>query len=108
MWKVTKFLVVFGLAMAGTTVHANGDRSADSAGAPFEFRGEVAYLQIEGGFWGIVAVDGKRYDPGALPREFQQPGLRVRVVARLVQGRLSFRQWGQAIDIVALEREPTP
>jgi hypothetical protein len=82
---------------------------ADNPGAvtvpTFEFRGEVSHQALEGGFWAIVADDGRRFDPGKLPPEFQQAGLKVRVVAKLAKDRLSFRQWGQAIDIVSLSRE---
>lgn len=69
-----------------------------------QFRGEVVHLAMEGGFWGIVAEDGRRYDPGRLPADLQQPGLKVRVTARPVQGRVSFRQWGVPIDVVHIER----
>jgi hypothetical protein len=108
MRKIPELLILLWVTLAAVSGVTHADKPAGDAGAAFEFRGEVTYLPIEGGFWGIVAADGRRYDPGALPREFQQPGLRVRVVARVVQGRLSFRQWGQAIDIVTLERDPPP
>ena len=67
------------------------------------FRGEVTYLSMEGGFWGIIAADGQRYDPGQLPKAFQDNGHKVQVVARPATGRLSFRQWGKAIDIVEIK-----
>lgn len=108
MRNLATLFMLFVLVLAGTSGMANGDKSSGSAAAAFEFRGEVTYLPIEGGFWGIISTDGQRYDPGALPREFQQPGLRVRIVARRAPGRLSFRQWGQAIDIVTLERDTSP
>lgn len=108
MRKISALLILFWVTLAVASGMTHADKPAGDVAAALEFRGEVTYLPIEGGFWGIVAADGRRYDPGVLPPEFQQPGLRVRVVARAAQGRLSFRQWGQAIDIVTLERDPQP
>ena len=68
----------------------------------FMFRGEVTHLTLEGGFWGIVAEDGRRFDPGQLPKAFQQAGRKVQVIARRTPDRISFRQWGQLIEIVEI------
>jgi len=68
----------------------------------FAFRGTVTHLTIEGGFWGIIADDGQRFDPGKLPTAFQEDGRKVRVVARRTPDRLSFHQWGQQIEIVEI------
>lgn len=78
------------------------DRGATSA--TLQFRGEIVHLSFEGGFWGIVAEDGSRYDPGRLPPEFQQAGLKVLVTAKLVRERVSFRMWGKPIELVKIER----
>lgn len=88
------------LAAAGCAAQA-GDASPDSS---LQFRGEIVHLNLEGGFWGIVAEDGRRYDPGRLPREFQRAGLKVRVTAKVTPARVSFRMWGTPIDIIQIER----
>lgn len=74
----------------------------------FVIRGETVYLSIEGGFWGIVGEDGRHYDPGALPRDYQIPGLKVRIEAKAAIGRISFRQWGTPIEIVHIEKLASP
>jgi hypothetical protein len=69
------------------------------------FEGRVVWLDFEGGFWGILAADGRRYDPQGLPAGFRRAGLRVRVVARIVPGMAGSHMWGtvvQLVDIVAL------
>lgn len=66
-----------------------------------QFRGEVRHIPIEGGFWGIVAEDGRRFDPGALPPEFRRAGVKVEVSARPVD-RVSFRQWGTPIEVLSI------
>jgi hypothetical protein len=88
-------------ALAGAPAAAGGE---PAAAAPLEIRGEVVRLEIEGGFWGIVGEDGRRYDPGGLPPEFQQPGLKVEVRARAERDRISFRMWGTPIAIERIER----
>ena len=88
------------VAMAGSLVAIAVAQAEEPA--TFTFRGEVKHLTIEGGFWGIVAEDGQRYDPGKLPREFEQAGRKVRVVARRTPDQISYRQWGQLIEIVEI------
>jgi len=95
-WLLAIFLAV-------TVSPVAGDKPPGDANGTIEFHGEIVRVALEGGFWGIVASDGRRFDPGQLPAGFQKAGLRVRVVARLASGRISFRQWGQAIEIVTLE-----
>lgn len=71
-----------------------------------EFRAEVVRVELEGGFWGLVAEDGRKYDPGRLAPEYRQAGLKVTVRAERAQ-RVSFRQWGAPVEIVRIERAPT-
>jgi len=60
--------------------------------------GTVNYLDLEGGFYGIV--DGKNnYDPIDLPEDFQIDGLRVFVIARISKSQTSFHMWGTIIQI---------
>jgi hypothetical protein len=65
--------------------------------------GTVRHLDIEGGFWGIVADDSTRYDPGTLDERFQHDGMRVRFDARKNEGQMSFRQWGTLVTIVRID-----
>ena len=65
--------------------------------------GTVRWLDLEGGFWGIVADDSARYDPGGLDERFQKDGLRVRFDARKAEGQMSIRQWGALVTIVRID-----
>jgi hypothetical protein len=65
--------------------------------------GTVRYLDLEGGFWGIVADDSTRYDPGTLDERFRQDGMRVRFDARRNEGQMSIRQWGTLVTIVRID-----
>lgn len=95
----------FVLAAALAVTHCAAVNGADPvpAGEVLEIRGEIVHVGLEGGFWGIVGEDGRRYSPGRLPPEFQQPGLRVSVTARAERARVSFRMWGTPITIERIE-----
>ncbi|HUT12323.1 MAG TPA: hypothetical protein VMY42_17630 [Thermoguttaceae bacterium] len=65
--------------------------------------GKVVFNDFEGGFYGIVADDGGKYDPTNLPAEFKKAGTRVSVVARKRPGMMSFHQWGTIVEIVEIK-----
>ena len=62
------------------------------------FKGEIVFLDFEGGFYGIIGNNDKHYDPINLPKEFQEEGLKVFVVAR-IRELASFHMWGVIIEI---------
>jgi hypothetical protein len=68
-----------------------------------EAKGTVSHQEMEGGFYGLVADDGAKYDPGTLPAEFQKDGLRVRFVARKT-GAMTMRMWGTAVAVESIEK----
>jgi hypothetical protein len=69
-----------------------------------EGTGEVKYIDLEGGFYGIVSDDGENYDPLNLPDEFKQDGLRVRFKARVAKNQNSFHMWGKLVYILEIEK----
>jgi hypothetical protein len=67
------------------------------------FTGTVVYLPFEGGFYGLVADDGSRYDPGDLPQPLRKDGLPVRVTARRLERMVGFHMWGARIEVVEIQ-----
>lgn len=67
--------------------------------------GRVMYVPLEGGFFGIVADSGKRYEPVNLPEDFRKDGLRVAFVAEPFEG-VSSHMWGELIRLVRIEELP--
>jgi len=63
----------------------------------------IRWQDIEGGFFGIVADDGSRYDPVNLSPVFRQDGLRVRIEATPYRGS-SIHMWGAPIEILSIRR----
>lgn len=66
--------------------------------------GTIKYLSFEGGFYGIVADNGKHYDPINLPRKYRQDGLRVGFQAIEMKGMVSIRMWGTIINITRITK----
>jgi|GEM_PF-1489420 len=79
---------------------ADGDCAKDE----ISVKGTVEHVDLEGGFWGVIGDDGKRYDVVNLPKEFEQQGLRVKFVGRLRPGRVSFHMWGVIVEVISIEK----
>lgn len=69
--------------------------------------GTVTYVDLEGGFYGIVADDGERYLPADLPADFRQDGLRVTFVVDVAKETATIQQWGTPVDVVSMEKGDT-
>lgn len=62
--------------------------------------GTVTFVEMEGGFWGIVTSDSTRYDPGrTLPDSLQTDGLAIRFRGVEQPGAPSIRMWGTPIEL---------
>lgn len=66
--------------------------------------GTVRYLEIEGGFYGLIADDGTKYDPINLPAEYKKNGLRVKFAVREKKGIMSFHMRGKIVEVVKIEK----
>ena len=65
--------------------------------------GTVRFQDMEGGFWGIIADDGRKFDPMGLDAKFQKDGLRVRFEAAPDPDRMSTHMWGTIVRITRME-----
>lgn len=66
--------------------------------------GTVHFLDLEGGFYGILGEHGEHYDPVNLGKDFQVEGLRVRFEAKRLKEMVSLRMWGTLIEIIRIEK----
>jgi len=66
---------------------------------PWVAAGTVTYLNLEGGFYGILGDDGRKYDPLNMDADFQKDGLRVAFHATEAQGAMSSRMWGTPVTL---------
>jgi inhibitor of cysteine peptidase len=65
--------------------------------------GTVKFVDLEGGFYGIVGDDGQKYDPMNLDQTYQEDGLRVRFQAKIRQDMVSIYMWGTIIELTKIE-----
>ncbi len=65
--------------------------------------GLIVYLDLEGGFYGLVADDGARYDPLNLADAFKKDSLRVRFRAEKRTDVMTTRMWGQPVHLLDLQ-----
>ena len=65
--------------------------------------GTIRYVDLEGGFYGLVAEDGAKYDPTPLPDSLQVDGLSVRFRVK-EKDVMTTRMWGTPVEVVEVER----
>ncbi|MHC4642083.1 MAG: hypothetical protein ACYS32_10595 [Planctomycetota bacterium] len=68
-------------------------------------RGTIRYMDLEGGFYGIIADSGERYDPINLPAGYRKDGLRVRFQVKEKKGAVGIHMWGKIVEIVKIEKQ---
>ena len=65
--------------------------------------GTVVYVDIEGGFYGIIDDNDINLDPVNLPETFKVDGLRVHLEFVILDEQESVHQWGTLIEIIDVE-----
>ena len=65
--------------------------------------GTVIYVNLEGGFFGIIGDDDENYDPINLSEEFESDGLRVAFTAIKREDMGSFHMWGILIELIDIQ-----
>ena len=65
--------------------------------------GRVVWSNLEGGFWMIETVDGRRLDPhSSLPEAYRTDGALVHVAARPLDNVACFHMSGIIVEITAI------
>ena len=98
-------LVMTGCGSPGPD-HRDGTRSAAAGARSQVITGTVQYVDVEGGFHGIVADDGTKLDPVNLPEDFRKDGVRVQVQIVEVKDAVSIHMWGKVVRIIDIKRLP--
>jgi hypothetical protein len=66
--------------------------------------GTINHIDLEGGFYGLIADDGQKYLPKDLPREFRVDGLRVRFQIKILTGVATIYMWGTPVEVLSIEK----
>jgi len=67
-----------------------------------EIRGKIKYINLEGGFYGIIDKQGNKYLPINLPKQYQVDGLNVFVKAKIRKDIVTTSMWGTPIQIIEI------
>jgi hypothetical protein len=66
--------------------------------------GTINHIDLEGGFYGLIADDGRKYLPKDLAREFKVNGLRVRFQVKILTGVVTIYMWGTPVEVLSIEK----
>ena len=105
--KLLLILSLIGAGCAASGAPARTDTSEDENGVLVEGTGTVRYVDLEGGFYGIVDEEGVQYDPINLDDAFREDGLQVHFLAQTRDDVMTIRMWGTVVEIIAIERNDT-
>ena len=104
MKRIVTLIVIFAVIAIGTSLAQAQDTETPSVDTRV-ITGTVRHFSEEGGFYGIEGDDGEQYKPLNLSEGFQREGMKVKVMARLVQGKLLTHGWGTPIEILDIEKQ---
>lgn len=68
-----------------------------------EGTGTIIYLDLEGGFYGIV-TSTDHFDPINLPSKFTKDSLRVKFKAKIRKDLVSIHMWGILIELISIKK----
>ena len=71
-----------------------------------DIQGTIRYNNFEGGFYGIVAADGRHFDPFGLPDEYHVDGLNCLFTGRIVD-LVDSHMWGSNIYLTEFTPQDT-
>ncbi len=91
------------LAVLVAAIIAGGCITSTGDGRPVSANGTVTYVDLEGGFYGIVADGGDRFLPLNLPDHLAADGLFVRFEGDSRTDVVTFQQWGTPLQISKIE-----
>ena len=66
--------------------------------------GTIRHIELEGGFYGIVADDSTRYNPTELSEAFRTDGMRVRFRLQIRDDVMTTQMWGRPVRVLEMER----
>lgn len=78
----------------------------DPPESDFTASGTVTWVDLEGGFYGLLldeevpGVEGLQLEPINLPEEFQHDGLKIQVTFRILEDWASIYMWGTIVEVL--------
>jgi len=63
----------------------------------------VKYIRLEGGFYGLITLDGRKYLPLNLAKQYRQDGAVIHIKGEIDRNVSSIYQWGEPFEIKELK-----
>lgn len=76
--------------------------SMSYAGEQIAFVGQVVYVPLEGGFYGLINSRREQFVATNLPDLLKEDGLSVTLQAFKAKNEVGLHMWGQAIDLQSI------
>ena len=67
--------------------------------------GIVSYVDLEGGFYGIITDEGVHHNPVNLDVDFRVDGLRISYKYKSLQNVASIQMWGTSVEILEVREQ---
>ncbi len=64
--------------------------------------GTITFVDLEGGFYGIVTDAGDSYLPINLDEDYEEDGLRVDFIGEVVEDHVDIYMWGIPIELMGI------
>jgi hypothetical protein len=93
-----------GLAILCLTVPAAVSCAGEEKGGLITVTGTITYIDLEGGFYGIIADSGERYFPLNLDQQYKVRDLKVRIEGKIRRNVMTTTMWGTPFEILKIER----
>lgn len=68
-----------------------------------KFKAKVKYIDLSGGFWGLVTADGLHYQPINLDISCQQEDIELEVEGKELLDTISIFMWGKSFEITSFK-----
>lgn len=65
--------------------------------------GEAKYVEVEGGFYGIVADSGASFYAVNMPQQYKWDGAKVSCTVELIKDAATMAMWGVPVRILSFE-----
>jgi hypothetical protein len=95
-----KQLVIIGIVAILVCVGLSGCNEEIS----IQEKGIIKYIDLDGGFYGIITDKQEHYDPINLLERFKQDNIRIEFKAIYVKNQSSIHMWGKLIYILEIEQ----
>lgn len=66
---------------------------------PMRITGTMVYNEFEGGFFGFIAANGKKYTLSGLDNQYKQNGLIIEVEMTKIEGAMTITQFGDLMQV---------